>query len=320
MSPITLQTNHLRAVIMPEAGASIASFDAVQNGTWQPLMRPSPEHAIATRDVSLLASFNLLPWSNRIVGAAFNFQGQHYALRANTPQGFAIHGDARERAWQVTSQSAGTLTCTLNSSDFADFNFPFPFSAQITYRLADHTFDTTLSIANTGAQAMPAGFGFHPYFNRGFGASERDEVKLQFTAGGVCPPLPGMAAQPIPRSSGTQQQPDGTFTPIPDAMSFATLTSIGARDIDHCFGGWNGRATIAYPSAGVNLGFECDPVLGHIILYTPPGKPFFALEPVTHANDGFNLLAAGVPNHGIHVLQPGEQLSGKFRINVSFAA
>ena len=212
MSPITLQTSDLRAVIMPEAGASIASFDAVRNGTWQPLMRPSSEHAITTRDVSMLASFNLLPWSNRIVGAAFNFQGRHYVLRArNTPQGFAIHGDARERAWQVTSQSAGTLICALNSSDFADFNFPFPFSAQITYSLRDDAFDTSLSITNTGAQAMPAGFGFHPYFNRGFGASDRDEVQVQFTAAGVYPPLPGMAAQPIPLSAGTHQQPDGTF-------------------------------------------------------------------------------------------------------------
>ena len=317
MSPLTLQTDRLRAVIMPEAGASIASFDGFMRGTWQPMMRPSPAQAIAQSDVSQLASFNLLPWSNRVVGAAFTFQGQHYTLRANTPQGFAIHGDARERPWHILSETATALTCTLNSSDFSDFNFPFPFSAQITYTLTDDAFDTTLTLTNIGLSALPAGFGFHPYFNRGFGASNMDEAQLAFKASGVYPPLPGMLAKPISQAAGAQQQPSGAFAPIPTEMNFSSLTTIGTRDIDHCFGGWDGRATIAYPSSGVRLHFECDPIFGHIILYTPPGKPFFALEPVTHANDGFNLLANGAPNNGIRVLEPGEQMSGTFKIAIS---
>jgi len=320
MPPITLQTDRLRAIIIPEAGASVASFDGSYRGTWQPLMRLSPAQAIAQNDVSLLASFNLLPWSNRMVGATFTFQGQRYTLRANTPQGFAIHGDARERRWRIISQSANALTCALNSRDFADFNFPFPFTAQLTYGLTDDAFDTTLALTNTGASPMPAGFGFHPYFNRGFGASSLDEAQLAFKAGNVYPPLPGMIAKPIPLTEGAQLQPSGAYAPIPAEMNFASLTTIGARDIDHCFGGWDGRATIAYPSSGVQLHFECDPIFGHIILYTPPGKPFFALEPVTHANDGFNLLAAGAPEHGIQVLAPGEQMRGTFKIAVTHTA
>jgi aldose 1-epimerase len=99
-------------------------------------------------------------------------------------------------------------------------------------------------------------------------------------------------------------------------MDFTQLVPVGARDIDHCFGGWDGHATIAYPSSGVRLAFECDPVFGHVVVYTPPGKPFFAVEPVTHANDGFNLFAAGQPDNGIRVLQPGEALQGTFRLRV----
>ncbi|HEY3341283.1 MAG TPA: aldose 1-epimerase, partial [Anaerolineae bacterium] len=274
MSPFTLQTNRLRAVIVPEAGASIASLEGYIRGIWQPLMRPSPSPAIAQGDVSLLASFNLLPWSNRVAGAAFTFRGQRYALRANTPQGFAIHGDARERPWRVLNQMADSLTCALDSRDFKDFNFPFPFTARITYTLTDDSFDTSLTLANAGTSEMPAGFGFHPYFNRGFGAPSIDEVLVQFRANGVYPPLPGMAAQPKPQQGGARLNQDGTFAPIPVEMDFSMPTAIGTRDIDHCFGGWDGRATIAYPSSGVQLRFECDPVFGHVILYTPPGKPF----------------------------------------------
>jgi aldose 1-epimerase len=317
MSPLTLQTDKLRVVIVPEAGASVASFDFNILSVWQPLMRPSPPQAIAQGDVSQLASFNLLPWSNRVLGAAFTFDGQRYALRANTPQGFAIHGDARERPWRVLSRAANKLTCALDSRLFEDFNFPFPFTAHISYTLTNDSFITSLTIVSVGTSVMPVGFGFHPYFNRGFGARNTDEVQVEFKANGVYPPLPGMVAQPITHTSTTHQQPDGTLAPIPPEMDFSSPTTIGGRDIDHCFGGWDGHATINYPSSGIKLHFECDPVLGHVILYTPPGKPFFALEPVTHANDGFNLLAAGVPNSGIRVLEPGEQMQGTFKITVA---
>jgi aldose 1-epimerase len=317
MQSQTLQGRNLRLLVLPEAGASIIAFDGRFGDTWQPLMRPSPPAAVSQGDVSRLASFNLVPWSNRVTGAAFTFEGQRYYLRANTPQGFAIHGDARERPWQVTGQSSDSLTCTLNSRDFADFNFPFPFTAEIRYTLHDWAFETTLTLTNVGTSDMPAGFGFHPYFNRGFGGHDGDEVRLQFSARGVYPPLPGMAVAPIDTSSGAHQLPDGSFTPIPPVMDFSSLTPIGSRDIDHCFGGWDGRAAIDYPSTGVQLRFECDPTLGHVILYTPPGKPFFALEPVSHANNGFNLLAAGVPGNGIQVLPPGASMRGSFTIRVS---
>src|SRR6266511_1272311 len=103
-----LESDQVRATLFPEVGASIISFEGRFNGEWQLLMRPTSSEALHEHDVSQFASFNLVPWSNRIVGAAFPFQGQTYHLRANTPQGFAIHGDARERPWRVVEQTADT--------------------------------------------------------------------------------------------------------------------------------------------------------------------------------------------------------------------
>ena len=111
--------------------------------------------------------------------------------------------------------------------------------------------------------------------------------------------------------------PGGPMRPVPPDQDFSQLTPIGARVIDHCFGGWDGRATIAYPGTGVQLLFECDPTLGHVIIFTPPGKPFFAVEPVSHANNGFNLFAGGQPGTGVQVLEPGQTLSGQFRLKVT---
>jgi len=42
--------------------------------------------------------------------------------------------------------------------------------------------------------------------------------------------------------------------------------------------------------------------------------PFFALEPVTNANDGFNLYANGDVNCGVVILEPGEEFITGMRL------
>ena len=38
-------------------------------------------------------------------------------------------------------------------------------------------------------------------------------------------------------------------------------------------------------------------------------------RPVSNANDGFNRMARGVPGHGVHILEPGQSLSGRMTIS-----
>jgi aldose 1-epimerase len=318
MSMLTIENARLRLNVLPDPGASIVSFEGKWNAAWVPLMRQTPPEVLAAPRSGMLASFNLIPWSNRLVGAAFDFAGAHYALRANTPQGYAIHGDGRDRPWRVTEHTAISLTCSLDSREFPDFNYPFPLRANIRYFLEKNTFGTMLTVQNIGDVPMPVGFGFHPYFNRGFGGTAVDEAELQLKVAGVYPPLAGMTSKPVApvRSHLPADDRSGMFD-VPVEMDFSTLVPVGTRDIDHCFGRWEGSATIAYPSSGVRLEFSCDAIFGHVIVYTPPGKPFFAVEPVTHANDGFNLYAQQLTGTGIRVLEPDTSLSGTFNITVA---
>ncbi|MDD5093254.1 MAG: aldose 1-epimerase [Dehalococcoidia bacterium] len=299
MSTVTLETGSLRLEILPEAGASVVTFARRFGGVWLPLLRETPPEAIAALNPSLMASFTLLPWSNRIPEATFRFQGHHYPLRANTPEGYAIHGDVRRRPWKVIAKRPAAVTCEIDSRDFSDFNFPFPLTAQIHYELSETDFDTTLMLTNSGNTPMPAGFGFHPYFNRAFGAHGVDEAQLQLHVAGVYPPLPG-----------------GPMALVTREQDFSRLASIDKRDINHCFGGWTGQATIVYPGAGVQLRLDCAPVLGHVVVFTPPDKPYFAVEPVSHVTNGFNLFAQGQAGTGIQVLEPRESMAGRFRLKV----
>jgi aldose 1-epimerase len=52
------------------------------------------------------------------------------------------------------------------------------------------------------------------------------------------------------------------------------------------------------------------------VIYTPAGQDFFCVEPVSNANDAFNMAARGVPDTGTVVLAPGEVLAGTMRLAV----
>jgi aldose 1-epimerase len=52
------------------------------------------------------------------------------------------------------------------------------------------------------------------------------------------------------------------------------------------------------------------------VVYVPPGQDFFCVEPVSHVNDGFNLLDRGVAQTGVRILEPGERLAGVVRLSV----
>jgi aldose 1-epimerase len=57
--------------------------------------------------------------------------------------------------------------------------------------------------------------------------------------------------------------------------------------------------------------------LRHLVIYVPPGEDFFCVEPVSHVNDGFNLLERGVADTGVRVLAPGQTLAGAVRLRVA---
>jgi aldose 1-epimerase len=54
----------------------------------------------------------------------------------------------------------------------------------------------------------------------------------------------------------------------------------------------------------------------NIVFYTPLGEEFFAIEPVTNCNNGFNMAEQGIRDTGTLYLKPGEEVSGEIRLKV----
>lgn len=297
---ITIENKQLRVEISPETGASLIALAAKRDNGWLTITRPTPPEAIDQHNPSLMGSFTMAPWCNRLQDARFEFQGKMVELKASTPEGYATHGDVRKRPWTVVEQGSDNVMLRLATRNFSDFNFPFPFVAKIRYALEDNRFITEFSLSNQGFDPMPAGFGFHPYFKRSLTGKLDDEALLRCQVAGLYPPMPS-----------------GPTLPVPSDHDFSTLTPLGDRVIDAVYNGWDGTAIIRYPQSNLQLDFACSTLLHHLCIFTPAGRSFFAVEPLTHGLNGFNLFAQGQPDTGVQVLEAGKAIEGTFALTVS---
>lgn len=294
-----LQNEHLRLTVAPELGASVVGLELYQEGFWLPILRPTSPAALVQRHSSATSSYILAPYSNRIQNGRFSFTGKAYQLRPNWADGRqTIHGEVHPRVWSAQRLDEHTLQCNFDARDCQEPNFPFPFRVEVRYRLQADSLEISTALANVGPEAMPAGFGHHPYFMRHLGPS--DEALLSFVAEGIY----------LTDESRIPSQPAQA---IPPEFDFSQPRPIGAASIDHVFTGWGGVLSLQWPKSGWHMELRAEPIFSHLVVFTAPDGSV-ALEPVTHATDGFNLMAQGWSNTGVRVLKPGEQISGSLRL------
>jgi aldose 1-epimerase len=293
-----LENDFWQAGILPGTGASIAFGRARHSGQWVDVLRPTAEQDYGNS--SNCASFIMLPWCNRIRGGKLHFNGQEYALETMPDDGTARHGDVRKRRWRV-DEVTGTkrIRLSLNSATQEKVNWPFRFSAQVEYLVEGKEFVWRLSLKNEDERPMPAGFGHHPYFVRAPGVQVEIPCSTRFDLVdfmAVAPPVP--------------------LTP---RLDFRLLHALGDEELNDLLTGRRGTAParIVYPALNVELDLYSDALFRHILLFAPKGQPFFAVEPMTNASDGFNLYEQGIAESGVFVLQPGETQTGTVRLRVT---
>lgn len=304
---------HWRIGVLPGTGASLA-FGQVRlpgrarpaggaDADWYDLLRPTPTAALD--DPTRCASYVLLPFSNRVRDGVLRFGGRSWQLRPNGGDGNAMHGTAHEYAWEVAEKSADAVTLWLSSTCLVGANFPWAFDARVTYALDGPRLTVRTELTNADDDEFPAGFGHHPFFRRGLVDPARSEVRLR---------LPFDQAWPLRGAL-----PTGSPGPLPPSADYRKLRPLERRPfVDACLTGRRGDEPVRleWPASGAAISMRADEVFSHTVLYVPRRAGHFAVEPVTNANDGFNLLADGVPGHGVLVLAPGETRTGEFHLDL----
>ncbi len=294
-SLITLLSERFTAGVIPQLGGALAWFGPADT-VGVDFVRPASARAWGEQNVRLTSCYPLVPYSNRIGGGRFRFEGVDYSLRPNASiSEHPLHGIGWLRPWSVTSATRDSVALSLTHAcrGADDSEWPWTFAATQTMTLDEQGLQMTLSVTNHDSRAMPAGIGLHPFFPKS------PRMELQLDADGVWL----NDARMLPRARSA----------VPEEWNFAAERPVAELTVDNCFAGWTRSALLTWPERHWGMRLEASAAFGHLIMFTSPGRDSIAIEPVSHVNNAVNLAAAR-DDTGLVVLVPGATLSGSFTL------
>ena len=287
MTSIIIEDRYSRVAIRPDLGAGLASFEALMPDGEKPVLRPlAPGHSHPFD----LACNLLAPFSNRIAGGGFAFEGRFHSVPPNLPDidPNPLHGDAPLKPWRLVEQAGDRARLALDDGAIG----PWRYAARVEWRLDGGTLHGVLRITNRGPR-LPFGGGFHPWLPR------YADTCLQFAATSIW--LADEGVLPT-RQIALFKKPD---------WDFGVGKSLPRSPIDNAFAGWDGAARIGQPSLGLDIDINAEPPLDHALVFSPGSDAgFFCFEPVSHAIDAINR-----PGHpDMTMLEPGDEMVMAMRI------
>lgn len=277
-----------RLGLVPTLGGGVAAWQMEGPGGATDLWRPWDG---ASEDRYHLASFAMVPWSNRIGAGGFTQDGRFHAVKPNRAgEPYPIHGDAWLQTWQIAQPVADTLVMTLRSDGFG--GDPYTYEATQRFCLREGGMDHQVQVRHLGAQPLPYGLGVHPWFPR------TPATRITADVQGVW-------------LSGADPMPVAHTASYPEGWNLNAGVSAAGSLIDNGYTGWGGQARVEWPERDLQLSltmpdFERDGgAANHFcLIYRPPVGPAFCFEPITHPIDAFHL--PGRP--GLRVLQEGQEM------------
>lgn len=274
-----LHAGALRLALRPDLGGCIA-------GLWHretPILRSVEPVELATAWPS--GCYPLVPYSNRIGYARFRWKGHDFTTRPNFGESpHSIHGVGWMRPWERVSSSA--VEVVLRYRHAADADWPFAFEATQYFNLTPQSLHVEMVVTNLAEVAQPVGLGWHPYFPKR--ARSRLHIEL------------------AERWDG-----DATGLPVRKVAQPGIDAGVAHLAFDNCFDGWHGAARIRDERFSLQLSSSLD----RLVVYTPPAKDYFCVEPVSHVSNAIHM--ADPLAHGLRSVAPGAAVDAWMKLEVS---
>ncbi|MFC5137873.1 aldose 1-epimerase family protein [Actinomycetospora rhizophila] len=232
----------------------------------------------------------LVPWPNRIAGAAYTWRGQEYRLEATeAARGNAIHGLLRRRPWRVVDRAGDSVRLAADVD--AASGWPGPLHVETTYAASPTGLAVTHALTNTGEGDVPAGVGTHPYLR--VGDVPPGDCTLTVAADRVVDTDERMIPVAV--------------RPVAPDEDLRGGRRVGDLALDTCFGAAPGPdgvlGVLTAPDGGATT-LWADAAFGWVMVFTPDdlagrGRAV-AVEPMTCPADAAN------SGTDLRVLAPGE--------------
>lgn len=178
------------------------------------------------------------------------------------------HGVARTSLFELVARDDTSCTLRLTDNEETRQAYPFAFALDMTYRLEGASLVMTARIANSGDEAMPFCFGYHPAFLWPLPDSDGLPHRIRL----------GNGASPGHLRLGA----DGQRAPALHPSAFVD----GVLTLDHALFGED--ALIIPEGAGDHLWYGADglpgvaidfPDMPHLGIWTKPNGPYICIEP-----------------------------------------
>ncbi len=249
----------------------------------------------------------LFPTPNRKRDCTYTFEGETHTLMKKGEKRF-IHGlmidepfAYRHWADDDAAYCEGTVVIAEGGDLASGYPYPCTLTVLITFSVQGITMD--FKVENQGKKNMPFGLAIHPYFTK---TGNPGNVYLS------CP---------AERYFTLDEQliPTGELNNIFDHPDhdLRELTPVATANADTVYDGMDETKTsrIEFRDWGIGLTLSADRDFKKAVVYTPPYRPGFCIEPQTCATDFINLYARGMKDEsGILILEPGKTWNGQIRM------
>ena len=280
--PLELSAGDLRLALRPDLGGCMA-------GLWcdgEPVLRSS--EPVALERSRLSGCYPLVPYSNRLGFRRFRWLGRDHTTEPNFDASpHSVHGVGWLRPWLV--EDSTSVRAVLAYRHEPDAHWPLAFEARQVFELDAAGLRVGLGLTNLAAHAAPAGLGWHPYFPK----RARSRLHIELNERWDADPGTELPTRRVPQ-------------PGIDA-------AVEHLRFDHCFEGWQGPARLRDEKLSLRLSSS----LSRLVVFTPPDKPYFCVEPVSHVSNALHMAEPAL--HGLRALEPQESLQAWMRIEIARA-
>ena len=160
---VRIQAGLYAAEISPSAGGRLLTLTYTDaNQSFDCIVPWQGHDAFEAHDWPKAGAFVMLPFTNRLAPAQFNWHDKTVTLHNGSPTGQGLHGFGHRRPWQLRQTTSHSAELAL-MHPASDAEWPWPFEATLTYQLSEAGLRMELSVCNTSTGVMPLSLGWHPF-------------------------------------------------------------------------------------------------------------------------------------------------------------